>query len=55
MAETEKTTGEKTARENAVFIPVASEKEKYIICDMCGHANPENKAMCDMCSNYLKR
>ena len=30
------------------------EKEKFVICEMCGHANPENTALCKMCSNYLK-
>ena len=26
---------------------------KMIVCDMCGHANPEFTALCQMCSNYL--
>lgn len=33
-----------------------TEKEKagFIICDVCGYANPENAGICKMCSNYLK-
>ena len=27
---------------------------KVILCEVCGHANPENTAMCKMCSNYLE-
>ena len=29
-------------------------KEEKIICEVCGHANPEFAAVCQMCSNYLK-
>ena len=29
-------------------------KEEKVICDVCGHANPEHTAICKMCSNYLK-
>ena len=25
-----------------------------IVCDVCGHVNPENTALCKMCSNYLE-
>jgi hypothetical protein len=31
-----------------------TEKPAVIICDVCGHVNPENTALCKMCSNYLK-
>ena len=30
------------------------EKEARVICEVCGHDNPENTAICKMCSNYLK-
>ncbi len=29
-------------------------EEKFIICDVCGHANSQKTALCKMCSNYLK-
>ena len=35
-----------------VLLQQAAE-EKKIICEVCGHANPENTAICCMCSNYL--
>ena len=38
-----------------IVIPVKCEQPKLIICDMCGHANPEYTAICKMCSNYLVR
>ena len=28
--------------------------EKYVVCEVCGHVNPEKTAICKMCSNYLK-
>ena len=31
-----------------------NESEKYVVCEVCGYANPEKTAMCKMCSNYLK-
>ena len=37
-----------------VLVPCEREKERVIICDMCGHKNPEDTALCEMCSNYLK-
>lgn len=37
-----------------VFVPYVPEPQKYIVCDMCGHKNPEYTALCEMCSNYLK-
>ena len=36
-------------------VPVVSERKKLVYCDVCGHANPEEAALCEMCSNYLKR
>ena len=37
-----------------IFVPWKQEKEKVIVCEMCGHKNPEDTAMCEMCSNYLR-
>lgn len=37
-----------------VFVPYRQEKPVKVICEVCGHANPEDVAMCKMCSNYLK-
>ena len=34
-------------------INIANLGQKLIVCDMCGHANPEFTALCQMCSNYL--
>ena len=31
------------------------EKEKIVLCDVCGHANTERDALCKNCSNYLER
>ena len=28
-------------------------KKEYVVCDMCGYANPAPASMCKMCSNYL--
>ena len=28
--------------------------EEYIICDVCGHANPITKHECELCSNFLE-
>ena len=28
-------------------------KRTFIICEVCGHANKETNAQCEMCSNYL--
>ena len=39
--------------EKAVLI-AQKEKEKFIVCEVCGYANPEKTAICKMCSNYLK-
>ena len=36
-------------------VPIVSDKKKFISCDVCGHANPEEASLCEMCSNYLRR
>ena len=36
-----------------IVIPCKTEDKKYIVCEVCGYANPENASMCEMCSNYL--
>ena len=36
-------------------VPIVSERKKLVYCDVCGHANPEEVALCEMCSNYLNR
>ena len=36
-----------------VFVPWTKEEPVVIVCDVCGHKNPENTSMCEMCSNYL--
>lgn len=28
-------------------------KEEYLICDVCGHANPILRHECEVCSNFL--
>ena len=38
-----------------VLVPYAVDRPKKIICDVCGHANTEDSALCKMCSNYLQR
>ena len=52
MEKEEKTNVSGTA--TPVYVPITQEKEKKIICDVCGHANPEYTALCEQCSNYLK-
>ena len=37
-----------------IFVPWKQEKEQVIVCEIFGHQNPENTAMCVRCSNYLK-
>lgn len=34
---------------------VFCEKEKVVLCEVCGHANTERDALCKNCSNYLER
>ena len=36
-----------------ILIAPQKEKENVIVCDVCGHVNPEHTAICKMCSNYL--
>ena len=47
-----------TAQEQDVFektiLLAQREKEKVVLCEVCGHANTEKDALCKMCSNYLK-
>ena len=28
-------------------------KEEFLVCDVCGHANPILKHECEVCSNFL--
>ena len=37
----------------AQVIDASQIKEKLVVCDVCGHANPEFTSLCLMCSNYL--
>lgn len=37
-----------------IVITNANEEKEVVLCDVCGHANPKNTAICKMCSNYLK-
>ena len=37
-----------------VIVPRDQIVPKFIECDMCGHKNPEDKELCEKCSNYLK-
>ena len=36
-----------------IIIPCKTEDKKFRICDVCGHSNLDNVAICEMCSNYL--
>ena len=29
-------------------------EEEYVICDVCGHANPVQRHECAQCSNFLE-
>lgn len=31
----------------------AKHKDERIVCEVCGHSNPADNALCEMCSNYL--
>ena len=46
-----------TIPENAypVFVPYQNEKKILIVCEVCGHANPQYTALCEKCSNYLTK
>lgn len=37
-----------------LIVGKTQEKQKTVICEVCGYANSENVALCKMCSNYLK-
>ena len=51
-----KVSAEKLLPENGVpiYVPWKQEKEQVIVCEVCGHKNPEDTAICVMCSNYLR-
>ena len=51
--ETNSATKEQEVCEKTVLI-TQKEKENLVICEVCGHANPEKTAICKMCSNYLE-
>ena len=51
--ETNPTSKEQEPFDKTVLI-AQKEKENYVVCDVCGYANPEETAICKMCSNYLK-
>ena len=51
--ETNSTAKEQETFEKTVLI-AQKEKEKLVVCEVCGYANPEKTAICKMCSNYLK-
>ena len=40
--------------EQSTLILTQEKKEERIICEVCGHANPHDTAICKMCSNYLE-
>lgn len=43
------------AAQPTIVLPYPAEnKPSYVICDVCGHRNPEDVALCKMCSNYLE-
>ena len=50
---TEKVESEETGKGQTIILPYPKEKAKKIVCEVCGHANPEYTALCEMCSNYL--
>lgn len=33
---------------------ITQPQQDYVICDVCGHANPIKTAICKKCSNYIK-
>ncbi len=43
--------------ENAcpIFVPYKTEEKIMIVCEVCGHANPQYTALCEKCSNYLTK
>lgn len=44
-----------TENGQVLLVPYKTENPKRIVCDMCGHVNSEDTALCEMCSNYLTR
>lgn len=36
-----------------IVIDVQQPEDEKTICFVCGHRNPKNTFMCEMCSNYL--
>lgn len=38
-----------------VFTPYVPAKKEFVLCEMCGHSNPIDTAICEMCSNYLTK
>ena len=40
---------------SSVVLQVNNENKGFVICDMCGHSNPIDAALCVMCSNYLEK
>ena len=54
--------GNTPMQENVVTLPLGVnvnldqlKREETVVCDMCGHVNPEGTAICEQCSNYLNR
>jgi len=44
---------EKNTPQQNEFIFFPQQQEETIVCDVCGHVNKKNVAICEMCSNYL--
>ena len=40
--------------EGYVLVPADRIEALTVVCDMCGHQNPEGKELCEKCSNYMK-
>lgn len=36
-----------------IVIDVQQPEDEKTLCFVCGHKNPKNTFMCEMCSNYL--
>lgn len=36
-----------------LFVSCGNKKAETIVCEVCGHVNPEKTAICKNCSNYL--
>ena len=55
MAKKEDTNKQNTIQNNScpLFISCNNKKEETIVCEVCGHVNPEKTAICKKCSNYL--